>query len=124
MAEQKRVIITGATGLIGKALSKRLMEQGYAVVVFSRDPGKARQTLPGAAEVVAWEPAESGRWAAAVDGAYALINLAGASIAGQRWSPAYKQEILNSRTRGTRGLVQAMAQAQRKPQVFINGSAI
>src|SRR6476661_545330 len=97
MAEQKRVIVTGATGLIGKALCKRLIEQGYAVVVFSRDPGAARQAVPGAAEYVAWSPAESGPWAAAVDGAYAVINLAGASVAGKRWNPAYKQEILNSR---------------------------
>jgi uncharacterized protein (TIGR01777 family) len=124
MAESKRVIVTGATGLIGKALCKRLIEQGYAVVVFSRDPAAARQQVPGAADYVAWEPAESGPWAAAVEGAYAVINLAGASIAGKRWNPAYKQAILNSRVIGTRGLVNAIGQAQNKPQVLINGSAI
>ena len=124
MAEQQRVIVTGATGLIGKALCRRLIEKGYAVVVFSRDPEKARQAVPGAVEYVAWEPSERGPWAAAVDGAYAVISLAGASIAGKRWSPRYKQQILNTRTLGTRGLVQALAQAQRKPRVFISGSAI
>jgi uncharacterized protein (TIGR01777 family) len=124
MAEQKRVIVTGATGLIGKALCKRLIDKGYAVVVFSRDPDAARQAVPGAAEYVAWTPAERGPWMGAVDGAYAVISLAGASIAGKRWSPQYKQQILNTRTLGTRGLVQAMAQAGRKPRVFISGSAI
>src|SRR5215212_8382344 len=104
MAEKKRVIVTGATGLIGKAVCKRLTEKGYAVVVFSRDPAKARGQVPGTAEYVAWEPAESGAWAAAIDGAYAVINLAGASIAGKRWNPAYKQEILSSRVIGTRGI--------------------
>jgi uncharacterized protein (TIGR01777 family) len=124
MAESKRVIVTGATGLIGKALCKRLMEKGYAVVVFSRNPAAAQQQVPGAAEYVAWEPAESGPWAGAVDGAYAVINLAGASIAGKRWNPHYKQEILNSRVIGTRGLVNAIRQATSKPTVLINGSAI
>lgn len=124
MAESKRVVVTGATGLIGKALCKRLTEKGYAVVVFSRDPAKARQQVPGAAEYVAWEPAESGAWSASIDGAYAVINLAGASIAGKRWNPAYKQEILNSRVIGTRGIVKAIAAAQVKPQILINGSAI
>lgn len=124
MAEQQRVIVTGATGLIGKALCRRLIEKGYAVVVFSRDPAQARQAVPGAAEYVAWTPAESGPWVGAVDGAYAVISLAGASIAGKRWSPQYKQQILNTRTLGTRGLVQAMAQAARKPRIFLSGSAI
>ena len=124
MAEQQRVIVTGATGLIGKALCRQLIEKGYAVVVFSRDPDQARQAVPGAAEYVAWTPSESGPWTAAVDGAYAVISLAGASIAGKRWSPQYKQQILNTRTLGTRGLVQAMAQASRKPRVFLSGSAI
>lgn len=124
MAEKQRVIVTGATGLIGKALCKRLTEQGYAVVVFSRDPAAARQQVPGAAEYVAWTPTESGPWMGAVDGAVAVINLAGASIAGKRWNQAYKQEILNSRVLGTRGLVNAIKDAKIKPQVLINGSAI
>jgi len=124
MAEGKRVVVTGATGLIGKALCKRLIEKGYAVVVFSRDPAAARGQVPDAAEYVAWEPAESGPWMSAVDGAYAVINLAGASIAGKRWNPRYKQAILNSRVIGTRGLVNAIEQAANKPSVLINGSAI
>src|SRR5690242_21959576 len=100
MAEAQRVIVTGATGLIGKAVCKRLLDHGYAVVVFSRDPAEARQAVPGAADYIAWEPAASGPWAAAVDGAYAVISLAGASIAGKRWTKSYKQEILNSRVLG------------------------
>src|SRR5437879_5205532 len=75
-AEKKRVIVTGATGLIGKALCKRLRERGYAVTVFSRNPDKARKKVPGAAEYVAWEPGSPGSWASAIDGSYAVINLA------------------------------------------------
>lgn len=120
----KRVVVTGATGLIGREVCAALIGKGYEVVVFSRDPQAARAKVPGAAEYVAWIPSDSGPWAAAIDGAHGVISLAGASIAGKRWTPAYKQEILDTRVIGTRGLVAAMAAAQTKPEVFVSGSAI
>ncbi len=124
MAEGKRVIVTGATGLIGKETCKQLIAKGYEVVVFSRDPDSARTKVPGAAEYVAWTPTESGPWAAKLDGAWAVISLAGASIAGKRWNEAYKQEIRDTRVLGTRGLVAAIGAAAQKPEVFVSGSAI
>src|SRR5687767_12686138 len=123
MLDRRRVVVTGATGLIGKSLCKQLLASGYQLVVFSRDPRAARQAVPGAAEYVAWQPAESGDWAGAIDGAYAVIHLAGASLFARRWSPAYKREIIESRQIGTRGLVHAIARAKSRPQVFISGSA-
>ncbi len=120
----KRVIVTGATGLIGKALCKELIAKGYQVVVFSRDAERARTAVPGAAEYHAWEPAAWGPWAAAVDGAHAVINLAGAPVFGKRWTAGYKQELITSRVLGTTGLVNAMQQATVKPQVFLSGSAV
>jgi uncharacterized protein len=124
MVNTKRVIVTGATGLIGKRLCRELRARGYAVVVFTRDPDHARQAVPGAAEYVAWQPAETGPWAAQLDGAHAVISLAGASIAGKRWNEDYKREIRDTRVLGTRGLVNAIAAAEQKPHVFIGGSAI
>ncbi len=124
MPDGKRVVITGATGLIGRALARRLQAQGYGIVVFARDPAKAREDLPGAAEYVAWRAEENGPWAKAVDGADAVINLAGAPLIGHRWTDAYKRQIRDSRVLGTRGLVNAMRQAAVKPRAFINGSAI
>ena len=124
MSGAKRVIVTGATGLIGKEVCKRLRERGYAVVVFSRDRDAAREKVPGAADYVAWQPEESGAWASTIDGAQAVINLAGASIAGKRWSEEYKRQIRHSRIIGTRGLVNAMKAAATKPHVFVSGSAV
>jgi NAD dependent epimerase/dehydratase family enzyme len=124
MADTKRVVVTGATGMIGRTLCKELIARGYQVVAFSRDPQKARRSVPGAAEYVAWTPSESGPWASAIDGAHAVIHLAGASLFGKRWSESYKREIIASREVGTRGIVNAMAQAQVKPQTFISASAV
>lgn len=124
MADAKKVVISGATGLIGKALTRRLHAQGYRVVVLARDPQAARKDVPNAADYVAWRAEVDGPWAKAVDGADAVINLAGASLIGHRWTDAYKRQILDSRVLGTRGLVNAMRKASVRPRVFINASAV
>lgn len=124
MADAKRVIVAGATGLIGKHLCPELRRRGYEVVVFSRDPARAQSAVPGAAEYVAWRPEESGAWGVQLDGAHAVISLAGANIAGKRWTESYKREVRDSRVVGIRGLVNAMRAAGRKPAVFIQGSAV
>lgn len=124
MTDPKRIVITGATGMIGRALCQALSARGYAVVAFSRDVQRAREAVPGAAEYVAWSPAEDGPWASALDGAYGVVHLAGASLFGKRWSPAYKREIIASREVGTRGLVNALRQARQRPAVFVGMSAV
>lgn len=120
---RKRVIVVGATGMIGRALCKRLLASGYQVTVFSRTPEKARQIIPGASDYVAWQAEEHGAWEAAVDGAWAVVNMAGAPFF-TRWNAAYKREVTSSRIRGTRGLINAMRAANEKPQVFIGGSSV
>ncbi len=124
MAETKRVVVTGATGLIGRKLCAELEARGYQVVVFSRNPQTARRSLRNGSEFVAWTPAENGPWATAIDGAHAVIHLAGANNFGKRWSEAYKREIRESRVLGTRGLVNAMRAATNKPEVFVCASAV
>ena len=74
---------------------------------------------------VGWAPNGGlGPWAAEIEGALAIVNLAGESIAGRRWSPAHKQRILDSRVHATRSLVAAIAQAKVPPPVFVSGSAV
>ena len=124
MADRKRVVVTGATGLIGKALCKRLQAEEYDVVVFAREPERARSAVPGAVEYVSWTAADSGPWAAHIDGAWCVVNLAGTPVAGKRWTARRKQEIRDSRVVGTRGIVAAIAAATHKPRVLVNASAI
>lgn len=124
MSETKRVVVTGATGLIGKQVCKQLIERGYELVVFTRSPDVARRSIPGAASYVQWTAAENGPWTSAIDGVYGVINLAGASLFGKRWTEEYKREIRESRTLSTRGLVNAILAATNKPAVFVSGSAV
>lgn len=126
MSEAKRVIVTGATGLIGSHLCRELLKRGYAVVVFSRDPQAAQAKVPGAAAYVAWQPEENGPWAEHIDGAYGIVNLAGGSIYtfGKRQTRESISAEVQNRVRGIQGLVGAMAGAQAKPQIFVCASSV
>ncbi len=125
MTDAKRVVVTGATGLIGKRLCERLVQQAYQVVIFSRSPQRARKSVPGAAEYIAWDYRNvQGGWVGALNGAYGVVHLAGAPIFGKRWSESYKAELRDSRVLGTRALVEAMQSLQEKPEVFVSGSAV
>jgi uncharacterized protein (TIGR01777 family) len=115
-----KVIVAGGTGFLGRPLTQLLAARGDEVVVLSR-----RTDAPGGVRTVAWEPdGSTGPWAAEIDGAQAVVNLAGESIAGHRWSAAHKQRILDSRIRATRSLVAAMTRALQPPAVFVSGSAV
>lgn len=120
----KTVVVTGATGTIGKALCKRLQERGYRIVVFSRDPEKASVLVPGAACYVRWAPAPTGLWESELDGAYAVIHLASAPAFGKRWTNEYKRTLYQSCAIGTRGIAQAIIAMTHKPEVFISASSI
>lgn len=124
MSANKRIILAGATGLIGRHLYAQLREHGYDVVALVRNPDKAAERLPEHSRLFAWEPGKEGEWSKEVDGAYAIICLAGASVYGHRWTAAYKKQIHDSRVNAMRGLTQVALKAQRKPQVIMYGSAI
>ena len=113
MTAPRRIILTGATGLIGKALSKRLTTLGYEVIPF-----RSRHEGPGGFDHLTGHIDRE-----ALEGAYAVIHLAGESIA-QRWTVAAKERILSSRRDGTRLLSEALAGLKQKPEVFISMSGI
>lgn len=114
----RKVVIAGGSGFIGTAASELLVKLGYDVVVLSRT-GKADKGARG----VVWNGATAGPWTEEIEGAFAVVNLTGASIA-QKWTPEAKDEILQSRVRSTQAIGQAIQAAKDKPKVWINGSAV
>ncbi|NEO75998.1 TIGR01777 family oxidoreductase [Moorena sp. SIO4G3] len=118
-----KVAITGATGFVGRRLVERLQEEGHQPLILTRDSAKARKQFPNL-ETITYTPTESGDWQNAIAGCDGVVHLAGAPIAEERWTPARKQEILNSRQLGTQKIVEAIALADPKPTVLVNASAI
>ncbi|MBG1268996.1 thylakoid membrane protein ThyD [Nostoc sp. WHI] len=123
-----KVAITGATGFVGSRLVKRLYGEGYRILVLTRNTVFAQKVFPSKAfpnlEIIAYTPTASGSWQSAIAGCDGVINLAGESIAEGRWTSERKQEILNSRKLGTQKIVEAIANANPKPPVLVNASAI
>lgn len=114
--------MTGATGFIGTKLCKYLTDSGYDVVSFSRNAEKSKQLLPEIHSHLSWH-LDSDDWYQYINGAKAVINLAGKGIADSRWTNKHKQEVIESRVKTTSAIVQAIKVAESKP-VLINASAI
>jgi uncharacterized protein len=118
-----KIAIVGATGFVGSRLVEQLQTQGHQVKILTRNPGRATSRFPQA-EVVGYTPLQSGEWQESISGCDAVVNLAGEPIAEKRWTSVQKQTILDSRKLGTQKIVEAISQAEIKPQVLINASAI
>ncbi len=119
----KQVVIAGATGFIGRALCKDLCKD-YKVIALSRNAGRAGQSIGDFAEVFEWDGITAGTWIRHVNGAFAVINLAGDSIASGRWNRHKKETILNSRLDAIGAIIAAIKQVENKPSVVIQASAI
>jgi len=119
-----RVLVTGATGFIGRALCMRLLGAGHVVVALSRSPKRARVSLGAEVEIVPLDPDRGGGFAAALDGCDGVVHLAGESISGGRWTDAKKARIRSSRVDLTRTLVAAMTAMSAPPRVLVSGSAV
>ena len=123
-----KFVIAGGTGFLGNALAWTWAEEGHDVRVLTRSlpPGQSKHEpgtgKPGISRV-GWSPdGKAGPAVGDVDGAAAVVNLAGESIAGARWTAARKQALRDSRVPATRSLVAAMAAAETPPPVFISAS--
>jgi uncharacterized protein len=112
-----KIVIAGASGLIGSALVAALVAQGHAV-------RKLVRRAASAADEVAWDPGARTLDAAELAGTDAIVNLAGENIAGGRWSAARQERIRRSRIDATSTLVSAMAALAPKPVVFLSASAV
>jgi hypothetical protein len=112
-----KILVTGASGLIGTALTAELIKQGHTTV-------SAVRREPRRNDEVQWDPAKGVLDPSAFDGVDAVVHLAGAGIGDKRWTNDYKREILDSRTKSTALLASTMASLAVKPKVFLSGSAI
>ncbi|MCL4401678.1 MAG: TIGR01777 family oxidoreductase [Acidobacteria bacterium] len=109
-----KITISGASGFIGRRLTVGLQAQGHSVHILSRRAGSG---------ATAWNPLEGPPPAASLEGADAVVHLAGEPVA-QRWTPEAKERIRGSRVTGTRNLVSGLARLERRPGVLISASAI
>ncbi len=113
------IVLAGGSGFLGSRLRAQLERDGHRVLNLTRSP---RPDHPGD---LAWQPdGSAGPLTTHLDGADAVVNLAGESIAASRWSEARKAELRSSRLLATRTLVHAMALCERPPRAFISGSAV
>ncbi|HXQ23087.1 MAG TPA: TIGR01777 family oxidoreductase [Candidatus Acidoferrales bacterium] len=119
------IIVTGATGFVGRPLVRRLLAAGHAVTALTRDVNAARRVMPVRCACVAWNPAAPLDPAALRD-ADAIIHLAGAGVADKPWTAQRKQAIRESRVGGSRALVQALRElsSSQRPRLLISASAI
>ena len=113
-----RIVIAGGSGFVGSHLSRRLVSKGYEVVILSRS-AKSDNAIRN----VAWDGKTLAPWAGEIDGAAAVINLAGRSI-NCRHTPENRRAILDSRVDSVRVLGQAIEKAEKAPAVFVQASAI
>ena len=122
-----RTLITGASGFVGRALTRTLAERGGEVAALTRDPERARASLPALAAAYAWRPLDEPAPAEAFAGADAVVHLMGESVAG-RWTRGKKRAILESRAIGTRNLVAGMRNAVNNggaaPRTLLSASAL
>ncbi len=119
----KRVIIAGATGFLGRALCQAL-HKDYEVIALSRDALRAAGAIGEWAKVMEWDARTAGTWAGQVEGAHAVINLAGENLAAGRWTRTRRASIVQSRTNGVSAIVDAVSVAKLKPAVVIQASAV
>jgi len=113
------ILVTGATGLIGRALCQRLAEEGHTVTILSRHPPEEVSF-----RAFQWDPLGGPPPADSLEGADAVIHLAGEPVAGGRWTSELKRRIRESRISGTRNLIAGIGAAAVRPKVLVAASAV
>lgn len=123
-----KILITGATGFIGKPLCRELVRAGHQLIVLARKPNLTRYQIPAPHQVIEWNEHSQNVSEAdlqLIKATEAIIHLAGESIAQERWSEKYQEKILNSRVKGVESLLSLLKAAGHSgPQVFISASGV
>ncbi|GFK95008.1 Epimerase family protein [Fundidesulfovibrio magnetotacticus] len=122
----RHVVVAGGGGFIGRALCRALLARGWRVTALTRGKPRAPGADPDGARpaFAAWDGRTADGWGHLADGAYALVNLAGESIADGRWTSRRKQAIVESRVFAGQAMVRAATQAAVRPAVLLQASAV
>ena len=118
------IVVTGGTGFIGRSLCASLCQKGHRVTLLTRRREEAQRLCGSTVTAVEWNGREAGTWEHCLEGADAVINLAGAPIADGRWTEARKRLLTESRVLTTRLLVEAMSRRSSKPRTLVSASGI
>lgn len=118
------IVVTGGTGFIGRPLCASLCQEGHRVTLLTRRKDEAQRLFGSAVTAVEWNDQEAGTWEHCLEGADAVVNLAGAPIAAGRWTDARKRLLTESRVLSTRLLVEALSRRSSKPTTLISASGI
>jgi uncharacterized protein (TIGR01777 family) len=119
-----RIAVTGATGLVGRALVAALVARGHPVVALVRDPDRARDSVPGAAGYVAYQQGSEGAWARTVGSVDCVVNLAGEPLFRPFTGRRYLRRVTHQRVTGTECLAAAVRSAARPPRLLISASSV
>jgi len=118
-----KIVVTGATGFIGRALCNELAKE-HNVIALTQRPRRASFLFEKPVNIIKWDPEDMDGWERSLEVSDAIVNLAGTNLASGRWTENLKAKILNSRINSSRILLQAIKNTQAKPKTFIMSSAI
>ena len=120
----KKILITGATGSIGRRLVQELTVRGDEVTIFTRNPNNAKKKIANPGKCVKWDYERLNDWRNELNGVDVVIHLAGENLGAKRWNEEYKKLAYDSRIISTRNLVEAIKSVEQKPKTFICSSAV
>jgi len=118
-----KIVVTGATGFIGRALCNELAKE-HDVIALTRRSEKATVLFERPVDIIKWDAEDPAGWERSLNGSDAIVNLAGSNLASGRWSKKFKAEILDSRVKTSKALIQAIENSKVRPKAIITASAI
>jgi uncharacterized protein (TIGR01777 family) len=124
MGNTLQIVLTGGTGFIGRPLCAALCQEGHRITLLTRRKEEAQRLCGTPVTAVEWNGREAGAWERCLEGADAVVNLAGAPIADKRWTDARKRLLSESRVAATRLLAEAISRRTSKPRTLISASGI
>jgi len=120
----KKILITGATGSIGRRLMQELVVRGDEVTIFSRNPKRTKRKIVNQVRFIKWDYSKPEEWKEYLNDVDVVVHLAGANLSAKRWNDEYKKIAYESRIFSTRNLVEAIKFVDQKPKTFICANAV